>query len=226
MHPLIQKAKEENRSLLENEAREILKLYGINVPPYRVASNEDEAADFAKELGYPVAMKILSPQILHKSDAGGVVLDIKNSAEARSAYAKIIVNAMNYDKEADLLGVLISPMMRQGVEVIIGMTQDPQFGPVIMFGLGGIFVEVFKDVSFRVTPVDRVDASEMVREIKAYPILTGIRGERPKDIDALIDLILKVSDLSDEHSEIRELDLNPVFVYDQGVSVVDARIIL
>lgn len=211
---------------MENEAREILKTYDINVPPYTVAKNEDEAADHAKELGYPVAMKILSPQILHKSDAGGVVLGVKNSAEARSAYAKIIVNAMNYDKTADIRGVLISPMMRQGVEVIIGMTHDPQFGPVIMFGLGGIFVEVFKDVSFRVTPVDKADATDMIKEIKAYPILTGIRGERAKDIDALIDLILKISNLSDEHPEIKELDLNPVFVYDQGVSVVDARMVL
>jgi len=226
MHPLIKTAIEENRPLLENEAREILKTYDINVPPYTVAKNEDEAADHAKELGYPVAMKILSPQILHKSDAGGVVLGVKNSAEARSAYAKIIVNAMNYDKTADIRGVLISPMMRQGVEVIIGMTHDPQFGPVIMFGLGGIFVEVFKDVSFRVTPVDKADATDMIKEIKAYPILTGIRGERAKDIDALIDLILKISNLSDEHPEIKELDLNPVFVYDQGVSVVDARMVL
>jgi len=226
MHPLIKKAMDENRPLLENEAREVLKKYDIEVPSYEVATNENEAAKYAQELGYPVAMKILSPQILHKSDAGGVILDVKNSAEARTAYAKIIVNTMNYNKDADIHGVLISPMMRQGVEVIIGMTHDPQFGPVIMFGLGGIFVEVFKDVSFRVTPVDKIDASEMIKEIKAYPILTGIRGERPKDIDALIDLILKISKLSDEIPEIKELDLNPVFVYDQGTSVVDARMIL
>jgi len=226
MHPLIEKAISESRSLLEHEAKEILKIYSIDVPPYKVATNENEAAEFAKELGYPVAMKILSPQILHKSDAGGVSLNISNSAEARSAYAKIIVNAINYDKRAELMGVLVSPMMRQGVEVIIGMTHDPQFGPVIMFGLGGIFVEVFKDVSFRVTPVDKIDATEMISEIKAYPILTGIRGERPKDIEAIIDLILKVSKLADEHPEIKELDLNPVFVYDQGLSVVDARMVL
>ena len=226
MHPLIEQAIKEKRSLLENEAREILKIYDIDVPPYRVATNEDEAAEFAKEIGYPVAMKILSPQILHKSDAGGVALNIANAAEARTAYAKIIVNAMNYDKSAHLAGVLISPMMRQGVEVIIGMTHDPQFGPVIMFGLGGIFVEVFKDVSFRVTPLDKVDAIEMIKEIKAYPILTGIRGERAKDIEALTDLILKISMLADEQPEIMELDLNPVFVYDQGVSVVDARMVL
>ncbi|MHC1598281.1 MAG: acetate--CoA ligase family protein [Candidatus Methanofastidiosia archaeon] len=226
MLSIIQKAVDDGRSLLESEAKEVLSSYGIDVPPYRVAKTDDEAASYAKELGYPVVMKILSPDILHKSDAGGVLLNIKNSAEARSAFCKLMKNARNYKEDAKLIGALVSPMAKQGVEVIVGMTKDPQFGPVIMFGLGGIFVEVFKDVSFRVTPLERKDAEDMISEIKAYPILRGIRGEKPKDVGALVDMILKVSHLCDDVPEIKELDLNPIFLYEKGISIVDARIIL
>jgi acetyl-CoA synthetase (ADP-forming) len=226
MHPLILKALEEGRPLLESEAKDVLQSYDIQVLPYRLATSEDEAVAYAKEMGYPVAMKIVSPDILHKSDAHGVILKIHNAAEARSAYCKIVENAKAYRADARVAGVLVSPMAKRGVEIIIGMNRDPQFGPVIMFGLGGIFVEVFKDVSFRITPVSKREARKMIEEIKAFPILKGVRGENPKDIDALVNLIEVISRLSDEHPDLKELDLNPVFVYDDGISVVDARMIV
>ncbi len=226
MHPLILKALEEGRPLVESEAKDVLRSYDVEVLPYWLATTEEDAVLHAKEMGYPVAMKIVSPDILHKSDAHGVVLKIKNAAEVRSAYCKIIENAKAYRADARISGVLVSPMAKRGVEVIIGMSRDPQFGPVIMFGLGGIFVEVFKDVSFRITPVSKGEAKKMIEEIKAYPILKGIRGEKPKDIAGLVDLIEVISRLSDEHPDLKELDLNPVFVYEDGISVVDARMIV
>lgn len=226
MHSITKRALDEGRPLFENEARDILKLYGIDMPPHQVAHNEDEAFELAREMGYPVVMKIVSRDILHKSDAGGVILNISNGAKARSAYAALIKNAKEYDPDARIEGVLVTPMVEQGVEVIIGMTKDPQFGSVIMFGLGGIFVEVFKDVSFRITPLEKLDACEMIESIRSYPILTGIRGESPRDVESLCGLILKVSELCEELPELTELDLNPVFVYEKGYAIVDARMLV
>ena len=213
-------------SLLETEAKEILKEYGIPVPAFGLAKSKQEAVKLAEEVGYPVAAKIVSPQIVHKSDAGGVKLNLKDGAETGRAYDEIMKNAEAYDKSAQIEGVLISPMEKKGVEVIVGMTRDRQFGPAIMFGLGGIFVEVLKDVAFRVTPLSKGDAYEMVKEIKGYPVLEGIRGEEPSDIDAIVDIIMKVSSLVSANDAISELDLNPVFVFKDGASVVDARMIL
>jgi acetyl-CoA synthetase (ADP-forming) len=226
MHPIIENAKKEGRQLLESEAKDLLSEYDVSIPPYRLATSENEAADYAHELGYPVAMKIASPDILHKTDAGGVKLNIHNAAEARSAFCALQESAREYDPDARISGALVTPMVPQGVEVIVGMTRDPQFGPVVMFGLGGIFVEIFKDVSFRVTPFDRDEARSMIEEIKAYPILKGARGEKTKDIDAITDLIMKVASFSDDFDEVRELDLNPVFAYEDGLSVVDACIVI
>ena len=224
---IIGKAKAAGRSsLLETEAKEILKEHGITVPEFRLAKSKQEAIKLAEEIGYPVVAKIVSSQIIHKSDAGGVKLNLKDGDETGRAYEEIIKNARAYDKGAQIEGVLISPMEKKGVEVIVGMTRDRQFGPVIMFGLGGIFVEVLKDVSFRIAPLSKGDAYEMVREIKGYPVLEGIRGEEPSDIEAIVDIIMKVSSLVNANEAISELDLNPVFVFKDGASVVDARVIL
>ncbi|NPA47191.1 MAG: acetyl-CoA synthetase [Thermococci archaeon] len=223
---IIEKAKKEGRPLVEPEAKEILRLYEVPVPDFKVARNEEEAVKFSKEIGYPVVMKIVSPQIIHKSDAGGVKINIKNDEEARKAFREIMENAKKYKPDADLWGVIIYRMLPLGKEVIIGMIRDPQFGPAIMFGLGGIFVEILKDVSFRVAPVTKEEALEMIKEIKAYPILAGARGEKPVDIDALADMIVKIGDMATELPEIKELDINPIFAYEDSAVAVDARMLL
>jgi acyl-CoA synthetase (NDP forming) len=171
-------------------------------------------------------MKIVSPDILHKSDAGGVKLNIQDEREAKLAYQEIIFNAKKYNKEAKISGIIAYPMIPQGTEIIIGMMKDPHFGPVIMFGLGGIFVEILKDISFRILPLEERDAEEMISEIKGYQILKGIRGETPKDVKSIRDVLMKISQLVMENPEIKEIDLNPVFVFNQGLQVVDARMIL
>lgn len=213
-------------NLLETEAKEILREYGLPVTAFRLAKSSEQAVAAARDIGYPVVAKIVSPQIIHKSDAGGVKLDLKDDSEVAKAFDEIVKNAKKYDKAAQIEGVILSPMEKKGVEVIVGMTKDSQFGPVVMFGLGGIFVEVLKDVSFRVVPLTRSDAYEMVEEIKGLPILKGIRGEEAKDIEAIVDAILKVSQLVSEYPEIQELDLNPILAYSKGVAIVDARILL
>jgi len=226
VHKLIKKAKIENRSLLETEAKELLREYGIPVPAFKLIKSEEEISGLAKEMNFPIAMKIVSSDIIHKTDAGGVKVDIKTEKEARIAYQEIIFEAKKYNKRAKISGVIVYPMVPQGTEIIIGIMQDPHFGPVIMFGLGGIFVEVLKDISFRVLPIEERDAEEMISEIKGYKILKGIRGEAPKDIQAIKDLLLKISQLTLENPEISEIDLNPVFLFGKGLQVVDARMIL
>ncbi len=223
---IIEKAKAENRPLVEPEAKEILKLYGIPVPDFKVATNEEEAVKFSREIGYPVVMKIVSPQIIHKSDAGGVKINIKSDEEARKAFREIMENAKNYKPDADLWGVIIYKLLPLGKEVIVGMIRDPQFGPAVMFGLGGIFVEILKDVSFRVAPITKEEALEMIKEIKAYPILAGARGEKPVDIEALADVVVKVGELALELPEVKELDINPIFAYEDSAIAVDARMLL
>lgn len=171
-------------------------------------------------------MKIVSPDIIHKTDAGGVKLNIKDEKEAESAYREIVLKAIKYNNNAKISEVIAYHMVPQGTEIIIGMTKDPHFGPVIMFGLGGIFVEVLKDISFRILPIEERDAREMIAEIKGYEILKGAREEAPKDIEAIKILLMKISQLSIDNPQIKEIDLNPVFVFDKGLQVVDARIIL
>jgi len=227
-------ALEENRTfVLENEAKDIMKEYGIPIPPYTTAATADEAVIKSKEIGFPVVLKILSKDILHKSDAGGVKLNLKNEEDVRAAFIEIMDNAREFGKkkgiDVDLSrGVFVTEFTEQGTEVIVGVTLDPQFGHALMFGLGGIFVEVLKDVTFRLIPMQEIDAREMVGEIKAVKILEGIRGQPPRDIDALVDIIMKVSKMVDENPEIIELDCNPTFVYEKGkgAAVVDARILI
>ena len=226
MHKIIQKAKKEKRSLLETEAKELLREYGIPVPDFKLIKSEDEITGLAKEINFPIVMKIVSPDIIHKTDAGGVKLNIKDETEARLAYQEIIFKTKKYNKKAKISGVIVYPMVPQGTEIIIGMMKDPHFGPVIMFGLGGIFVEILKDISFRILPIEERDAEEMITEIKGYKILKGARGNPPRDIQAIKEVLMKVSELTTENPEINEIDLNPIFVFEKGLQVVDARMIL
>ncbi len=213
-------------ALLEHNAKELLRLHGAPVTLDRLARDEDEAVAFARNAGYNVAMKIVSPDILHKTDAGGVKLKLKNEQAVREAFNEIIRNARAYRPDADIRGCIVSPMSGEGVEIIIGTKNDDQFGPIIMFGLGGILVEVIKDVSFRVLPVSREWAASMIDEIKTSVILDGVRGRPPYDKEAIIDLILKVSEIIEAYPVIHEMDLNPVIVHEKGLTIVDARIIL
>jgi acyl-CoA synthetase (NDP forming) len=226
MHRIIQRAKKEKRSLLETEAKELLREYGIPVPDFKLIKSEDEIAGLAKEINFPIVMKIVSPDIIHKSDAGGVKVGVKDEEDARTAYQEIVSKAIKYNKKAQICGIIAYKIIPQETEIIIGMMKDPHFGPVIMFGLGGIFVEVLKDISFRILPIEERDAEGMITEIKGYEILKGIRGEPPRDIQAIEEVLMKVSKLTMENPEIKEIDLNPVFVFDKGLQVVDARMIL
>lgn len=224
---IFKKVKDQGRAnLLETESRNLLNEYGIPLPEAKLVTNLQDVSDVANELGYPLAMKVVSPDIIHKSDAGGVKLNLNNSHAVQNGFEEILKNAEKVTRRDHVLGVLLSPMAPKGQECIIGMVRDCQFGPVIMFGLGGIFVEVLKDVSFRVAPLTSEDIDEMVKEIKGYEVLTGIRGERPKDIDSIKDILAKLSQIVVEHLEIQEIDLNPVIVHEQGASIVDSRVIL
>lgn len=224
---LIEGVKQEGRkNLLETEARELLSFYGISLPPAKLAKTPEEAAAAAKAVGFPVALKILSPEIIHKSDAGGILLNLADEKAVREGFAAVVANAGKVSQPEKVMGVLVAPMAKKGQECIIGMIRNPQFGAVLMFGLGGIFVEVLKDVSFRVIPPTDLDLEEMVREIKGYPLLTGVRGQKPKDTGILKEVLQRVAQLAGDHPEIREVDLNPVIVHEEGASVVDARVII
>lgn len=226
MHRIIQKAKKEKRSLLETEAKELLREYGIPVPDFKLIKSEEEIIGLAKEINFPIVMKIVSPDIIHKTDTGGVKINIKDEKEAKLAYQEIIFKTKKYNKEARIEGVIVYSIVPQETEIIVGMMKDPHFGPVIMFGLGGIFVEVLKDISFRVLPIEERDAREMITEIRGYEILKGARGNPPRDIQAIKEVLMKVSKLTTENPEINEIDLNPIFVFENGIQVVDVRMIL
>ncbi len=227
---VIAKARAEKRNALtEIEAKQIFEIYGLPITKTTLATSEDEAVKLADTTGYPVVMKIVSPEIIHKSDAGGVKVNVKDAAAVREAYKTILANAKAYKADANIHGVAIQEMAPWGTEVILGSVNDPSFGPTQMFGLGGIFVEVLKDVTFRVAPVSRGQAEQMLTEIRGAPILDGVRGEAPRDKAALVDVLCKFSALIvDLADEIAETDANPVIVYEKGngLKVVDARIIL
>jgi len=214
------------KRLTEFEAKNFLAKHGIPITKEFLAKTPQEAKKFAGRIGYPVAMKIQSPDILHKTDAGGVELSLKNGDDVARAFDRIIKNAKDYNKNAKILGVLVQEMLTEGHQCIIGSNKDPQFGPVIMFGLGGIFVEVMKDVSFRVIPINRKDAKALISEIRAYGVLKGVRGYKAVNFKALEDTLLKVSNMIWKERKIKELDINPLFVSPKGVKAADARIIL
>jgi len=220
-------ARKEGRSyLLEPEAKMVCMEYGIPVTRFKVALSQDEAGKFADQIGYPVVLKIVSPDVLHKSDVGGVVLDLKSAPDVENAYEKIIANVKKHKPDAKIVGVLVQEMAPSSTEIIVGATKDPQFGPALMFGLGGIFVEVLKDVTFRIAPITESDAREMITEVKAYPILKGYRGQPAADVDAIVEILMNTSRLVMDHQEIKELDFNPIMVYEKGAKTVDARIII
>jgi len=224
---IFDQVRKEGRSILtEFESKRILKQAGISVVETKLAKTQKEAVLLSQKIGFPVALKIASPDVIHKSDSGGVKLSLSNANEVKKAYEEIFKRMRKHYPRAVIHGVSVQKMVRPGTEVIVGTSKDPQFGPVIMFGLGGIFVELLKDVSFRVIPVDRRDAQEMIQEIKGYPLLQGFRGTEPASISALVEIILKISQLVEEHPQIKELELNPVFAYRDKALAVDARIIL
>lgn len=224
---IIDRAKTDGRkTLTEIESKDILEEAGIPTAHARLATTADEAVAAAKGIGFPVALKIVSPDITHKSDIGGVKLNLATPDEAKTAFNEIVAAAKKAQPDAAIDGVSVQKMARPGIEVIMGMSQDAQFGPVLMFGLGGILVEVLKDVSFRLVPITPRDARQMVQEIKGRPLLEGYRGQEPADVEALERLLLRLSDFIEKHPEIAELDLNPIFAYKDGAIAVDARIIL
>lgn len=199
----------------------MLKRYGIRFPDYEIAKSPADASRIAKKLGYPVALKLISKEIVHKTDVGGVKLNIPDEKQLAAAYSEIAAAV----PKAKLDGILVQKMAPAGVELLVGGKQDVQFGPVLAFGLGGIFVEIFKDVSLRICPIEKSDAREMIREIKGYPILAGARNTKPVDEGALVDLLVSMSKLMMEN-KVTELDLNPVMAYNKGYLAVDVRIMV
>ncbi|NOJ27666.1 MAG: acyl-CoA synthetase [Nitrososphaera sp.] len=220
--------KQGRNNLLEEEGYEVLKAYGFPTPKSILGATEDECVNAAKEIGYPVVMKIASPDIVHKSDAGGVKVGVKTDDEIRTAFRTIMENARKYKSDANIKGVLVQEMVRSAKETILGASQDPTFGPVIMFGLGGIYVEVLKDVVFRVAPIDRREAAKMTESIKTIKLLKGVRGEKPSDLKAISESLERLSALVTDFPEIKEFDINPLLVLEEGkgARVVDSRIIL
>jgi acetyl-CoA synthetase (ADP-forming) len=200
--------------------------YNIPVTLFEVAKNEEKAVELSRQIGFPVVLKVVSPDIIHKSDVGGVIINLKNEAEVRIAYRKILKKIKTLSPEAKIVGILVQKMAPQSTEVIVGAIKDPQFGQTLMFGLGGIFVELLEDVTFRVAPITREDASEMIKKVKAFPLLNGYRNTPPADLTAIINVLLNASRLVMDHPEIKELDLNPIMTYETGAITVDARIIL
>jgi len=219
-------ANEGRKMLLETEAKIVCKEYGIPVTRFELAKQEGDAVKLAERIGYPVVLKIVSPDIIHKSDIGGVKVNLKNATEVRTAYKQILANVKQRSPKAQICGILVQEMAAECTEIIVGAIKDPQFGPAVMFGLGGVFVEVLKDVTFRIAPITKKEAYEMICEVKAYPLLKGYRNMPEADIDAIVAILLNASRLVMEHSEIKELDLNPIIVYEHGAKTVDARIIL
>ena len=224
---IFDKVKKEKRpNLLEEEGQEVLKAYGLPLPTSALAKNDAEAVKIANKIGYPVVMKIASPQIIHKSDAGGVKVNLTNDKEIKEAFKTIIKNAKKYNSKAEIKGVLIVEMVKGGKEMIIGSKLEPGFGPVIMIGMGGIYVEVLKDVTFKLAPVTSKEADDMISEIKTQKLLQGVRGEKPSDIAKLSECIQRLSQLVTDFKEIKELDMNPVLVMDKGKGcrILDVRI--
>jgi acyl-CoA synthetase (NDP forming) len=216
----------ERKLLTAVAAHELLSVQGIPIVPTNLARSPSEAARLAKSLGLPVALKIVSPDVIHKSDVGGVRLHVTSLTQVSKAYGELLATVRSCLPEAVIDGVSVQPMAKPGIEVVAGLIRDRTFGPVIMFGLGGIFVEVLNDVAFRVIPLRPKDARAMIREIRGFPTLQGSRGAPPADLGALENMLLKLSALVEQHPEIHEIDLNPVFAYPTGALAIDARILL
>lgn len=224
---LIEGAKSSGRRiLLEHEGKVLLKMYGIPVAESLLARSPEDAVKSATSLGYPVVLKVVSPDIVHKSDVGGVLTGLGEDSAVKEGYGLILERVRSVATNASVEGILVQRMVPQGLELIMGGVRDREFGPVVMFGLGGVFVEALRDVSFRVASVSRFEAYEMIREIKGYPVLKGARGHAPVDEEALADMVLRLSCLLMDQAEVRELDMNPVFAYDKGAVAADVRVML
>lgn len=224
---LLEKTKFYGRNnLTESEAREVLTHYKIPVIKGEIISSIEEAIDVSKQIGYPVVLKVASRDIIHKTDAGGVILDIKDEKEMTVAFSNMLRNIKNKHPTARIEGFFVQQMLKDGYELIVGGKQDDTFGPVVMLGFGGIFVEIFDDVAFRVAPVSKEDVLEMIEEIKAGKILKGYRGRKPANINELVDVVIKTSKILLENPEVKELDINPLIVNEHSAVAVDARIIL
>jgi acetyltransferase len=229
---VIEKVKSKGRTLLcDVEVEQVLKAYGFEFPPSKLVKNEDSAVRAANEIGFPIVLKIVSTDIFHKTDIGGVVLDIKSELELRGGYNKIMKELdkgikKGKVKKSGIQGVLVQKMVKGGQETVLGMASDPSFGPLLMFGLGGIYVEILKDVNFKIHPLSDLDAAEMIKSIKSYPLLAGARGEKPVDIEAIEEYLLRLSQLIGDFHDIEELDINPLRVFEKGKvpMVLDAKI--
>ena len=222
---IINQALSEKRNLYEYEAKKLVNILGIPTPKnmFIPIDKLDTIKDI--DLNPPYVLKIVSRDIIHKSDVGGVILNV-NPEDLMDKTEELISNVKKHVPNAQLEGILIEEMAEKGVETIVGLTRDPQFGPVVMFGLGGIFVEVYRDVSFRLAPLTLDEAIDMIKEVKAYKILSGYRGTPPSDINSLASTIVKIGELGTEINEIKEIDLNPLMAYPDGVLALDVRIIL
>ncbi|HWQ62238.1 MAG TPA: acetate--CoA ligase family protein [Negativicutes bacterium] len=209
----------------EPEAIKLLASYGIGYPAHGVAHTVEEAVRIAEQIGYPVVMKVISPQIVHKSDAGGVRVNLDGAEAVSHAFHKISQAVAECDAGAEICGMLVCRQEKSGLELVVGKTEDEVFGPVLMFGLGGVFVEVLKDVAFRICPIGKPEALRMINEIKGRRILQGARGSQPLDVEAVADLLVRMSTLVAERKDITEVDLNPVRVYENGLAVLDVRVI-
>ena len=227
LNEIVARARRENRTVLtEIESKQILAQAGIDCTETRLARTRAEAVSVSAAFGYPVVLKISSKDITHKSDAGGVKVNLKDAAEVEAAYDAITQSALQRFPRAQIEGISVQPMAKPGIEIIIGMTRDRNFGPVLMFGLGGILVEVLQDVAFGIVPLERSDAAEMIDEIKGRKLLDGYRGQDSVDRSRLEKMLLDLSAFVDANPEIAEIDMNPVFARSDGATVVDARIIL
>ncbi|MFX1343492.1 MAG: acetate--CoA ligase family protein [Promethearchaeota archaeon] len=214
---------ETNQTVLtEFESKELLQEVGIPVPGQKLTTSKEDTRSAAEQIGFPVVLKLMAEDIVHKSDTGAVKLNLKNTQEVEDAYEELMKIPSQKEKKISVQKMADEPI----TELIIGMTTDPQFGPALMFGIGGILVELLEDVSFRIAPITEYDAREMIKEIKGFPILDGYRGKPKADIDAIVKTLLTISALVVDHEEINEMDLNPVFIYEKGLICVDARIIL
>ncbi len=224
---ILEQAREEKRTVLtEIEAKQMLKEAGINCTDTRLARTKTEAVSASEEVGYPVVLKVSSVDISHKSDAGGVKVNLPGRSEVEEAFDEIMASCKVVCPDASIEGVSVQSMVRAGVEIIMGMYKDADFGPVVMFGLGGVLVEVLQDVAFRIVPIEKADAAEMINEIQGRKLLEGYRGQEPVDIPCLEEMLVRLSDFVNRTPSIEEIDMNPVFAHREGAVAVDARIVL
>lgn len=224
---IVAEARKQGRAnLMEPEAKQICVAYGIPTPRFRIAQGPSQAASYAERFGFPVVLKIVSPDIVHKTEVGGVMVGLATKEQVKGAYREIIASVREHAQNARVIGVLVQSMIPAGVEVIVGGLRDSQFGPTVLFGLGGVFVEVLKDASFRVAPITQLDSHQMIHEIRGYELLKGVRGKPASDEEAIVQILQATSRIMLDNSQIQELDLNPVIVHARGAVVADARILL